>query len=233
MASVFTEVGSQFVDKAFSGILWIGIAFIVVAAVGFVMYWLLIYKRKFNIKVKIISERANDKNTIIFDMAAILRDRKDGSHYFKLWGQKLELPSPAFNVLQNCGKSDYLELYRTSENTIYFLAPPTIDKKRAVGTDGKSYLIAAQSSKQINPDMEFWAIKRKGMNKKMFDPEKLWMKILMFLPQILVGTLCIFVLYILMSYLPEVLSELNELAKTLNQRGIIADVTTGLTWIMN
>ncbi len=193
----------------------------------------LIYKRKFNIKVKIISERANDKNRIIFDQAAILRDRKDGSHYFKLWKLGLELPSPKFSVLQSAGRFDYLELYRTSENTIYFLAPPAIDKKRVIGVDGREYLIASQTSKQINPDMEFWAIKRKGMNKKMFDPEKLWMKMLMFLPQLMVGVLSIFVLYILMSYLPEILSELSELAKTINPTPRVADITTGLTWTLH
>jgi len=233
MASVITEVGTQFIDKAFSGILWIGIAFIVLGVMGFVMYWFLIYKRKFNIKVKIISERANDKNMIIFDNAAILKDRKNGSHYFKLWKLNLELPSPKFSVLQSAGSFDYLELYRTSENTIYFLAPPAIDKKKVINEDGKEYLIASQISKQINPDMEFWAIKRKGMNKKMFDPEKLWMKILMFLPQLMVGVLSIFVLYILMSYLPEVLSELTTLAKTIKPSATVADVTTGLTWILN
>ena len=227
MASVINEVGGQLFEKAFSGILWIGIAFIVIGALGFTMYWFLIYKRKFNIKVKIISERANDKNRIIFDQAAILTDRKNGSHYFKLWNLKLELPSPKFSVLQSAGRFDYLELYRTSENTIYFLAPPSIDKKRVIGIDGKEYLIASQISKQINPDMEFWAIKRKGMNKSMFDPEKLWMKVLMFLPQLMVGVLSIFVLYILMSYLPEVLSQLNEVAKTLNPTPAIAAVTTG------
>jgi len=233
MASVITEVGSQFMERAFSGILWMGIAFLIISVLGFTMYWFLIHKRKFNIKVKIISERANDKNRIIFDQAAILKDRKDGSHYFKLWNLGLELPSPKFSVLQSAGRFDYLELYRTSENTIYFLAPPTIDKKRVIGVDGHEYLIASQISKQINPDMEFWAIKRKGMNKKMFDPEKLWMKVLMFLPQIMVATLSIFVLYILMSYLPEVLRELSELAKTINPGRAVADVTTGLTWILN
>jgi len=230
MASVINEVGSQFVERAFSGILWMGIAFIIIAVLGFVMYWFLIYKRKFNIKVKIISERSNDKNRIIFDQAAILKDKKDGSHYFKLWDLRLELPSPRFNVLQGAGRFNYLELYRTSENTIYFLSQPSIDKKKAVGIDGKTYLIASQSSKQINPDMEFWAIKRKGMNKKMFDPEKIWMKVLMFLPQIMVATLSIFVLYILMSYLPDVLSELSKLAETMNSNRGVAAITTGLIW---
>jgi len=230
MASVINEVGSQFVERAFSGILWMGIAFLIIGVLGFLMYWFLIYKRKFNIKVKIISERANDKNRIIFDYAAILKDRNDGSHYFKLWNLGLELPSPRFNVLQSAGKFDYLELYRTSENTIYFLSPPSIDKKKAIGVDGTNYLIASQTSKQINPDMEFWAIKRKGMNKKMFDPEKIWMKILMFLPQMMVATISIFVLYILMSYLPDVLSSLSELAKTINPPRAIAEVTTGVSW---
>jgi len=213
MASAINEIGSQIIQKAFSGILWFGVAFVLISVVGFIFWWFYVYQRKFNIKVKVISERANDKNVIIFDKAAILRDKKDGSSYFRLWGLKLELPSPSFNVLQTEGNRDYLELYRTSQNSIYFLTPTKIDKTKVYQHDGKTILLASQRSNRVNPDMEFWQIKRKNLNNKMFDTEKLWMKLLPFIPQIIGGVLVIFTLYILMTHLPSILSELTTLTQ--------------------
>ena len=177
------------------------------------MWWFLVYQKKFSIKVKVISERANDKNVIIFDKAAILKDRKDGSTYFKLWNLKLELPAPSFNVLQTAGKGDYLELYRTSQNSIYFLTPSKIDKTKTYQHDGKTILLASQRTNKINPDMEFWQVKRKSMNKKMFDTESMFMKLIPYIPQIIGGVIMIFTLYILMSHLPTILTELTSLVK--------------------
>jgi len=205
------EIGGNVVAGIFNSILIFGIVFILLCAIGFIMWWVLVYKKKFNIRVKIISARAGDKNKILFDQAAILRSRKDQSHFFRLWSTKIDLPAPNFNVLQSTNKGDYIEVYRTSENTIYYLTPPQIDKTYVIRGDGKKYFIASQKTMQLNQDMEFWNVKRKSLNKKMFDTEKLWMKILPFIPHIIGGVVTIFVLYILMSYLPEVLAQLTAL----------------------
>ena len=229
--NIVREVGGQLVERIFSGILYFGIAVLAIGVIGFIMWWFLIYQRKFNITVKVISERAGDRNAVLFDKAAILRDRKDKSHFFRLWKLKLDLPSPMFNVLERTDKGDYLELYRTSENTIYFLAPSIIDKTRVVSEEGKDILIATQRSTQVNPNMEFWSAKRKGLNKKMLDTEKMWMKVLPFIPQIIGGVLTVFVLYILMSHLPGILAELTRLTSELRSlKG--AEITTGLSWIL-
>ena len=90
-SNIVSTVGGQFVEKIFSGLLWFGVAIIFVGVIGFLGWWYLIYKKKFNIKVKITSERAGDRNRIVFDKAAILKDRKDKSMYFRIWGMKLDL----------------------------------------------------------------------------------------------------------------------------------------------
>lgn len=219
------EVGGNLFGQIFSGILWVGVAFIIIAILVSLIWWFAVYKKKFNIEVKIISERAEDKNRVLFDKAAILTSKKDGAKYFKLWQTKIELPAPRFNILQSAGSKDYLELYRTAEDIFYFLTPPKIDKRYVIRGDGRLYPMASQNVKQIDPDMAFWATKRKGMNKGLFDMEKLWMKILPYIPHIIAGVLVIFVLYILMSYLPEILSQLNSLAATMNEANRATIVT--------
>jgi hypothetical protein len=223
--NVFGDVAGKFADKIFSGILWFGIAIFIIGVLCFCMWWFLIYKKKFNIDVKIISERAEDQNRILFDKAAILSSRKDGTKYFKLWKTNIELPAPRFNIMQSTGSGDYIELYRTAEDVFYFLTPPGINKKYVIRGDGKMYPMAGQEVKQIDPDMAFWAAKRKGQNKGMFDTEKLWMKILPYIPHIITGVLVVFILYILMSHLPGILSQLSELARSMNEANQ-AQVTT-------
>jgi len=208
-----SAIGAQFVERIFSGIIWFTIGTLMFLVLAFVMWWFIIYKKKFNIKVKINSERAGDRNQIIFDQAAILRDRKDGTKYFRLWDTKIDLPAPKFNVLQSTSKGDYIELYRTSENTIYFLTPSIIDKTKVIKADGKIYLIAAQTNRQIDPDMDFWAARRMVENKSLFDQDSLIMKLLPYLPAIMGGMITIFVLYILLDNLPQILTQLSELVK--------------------
>lgn len=221
------EIGNKLAERIFSSIIWIGIGILILGAVGGTMWYFFVYKRKFNITVKVNSERANDQESIIFDYAAILIDRKTKSKYFKLWKLGTELPVPPFNILQKTDKGDYLELRRTAEDRWYFLTPPKIDKKYIVKVDGKVYPMSEQNTRIIDQDMEFWRVKRKGQNAGMFDPEKLWMKLLPYIPHILAGGITIFVLYILMSYLPAILSELRTLSESLNSQNV-ADVTTGL-----
>jgi len=223
-------VGGKLVEKIFSGLLWFGIAIIFIGIIGFLGWWFLIYKKKFNITVKITSERAKDRNRIIFDKAAILRDRTDRSMFFRIWGMKLDLPAPKFNVLQSTSEGDYLELYRTSENRIYYLTPSIIDKKKIIQADGKVYAIASQKNLQMNPDMDFWAARRVLENKKFFDTESIFMKLLPYIAAILGGVITIFILYILLDHLPGILSQLTELVREMKSlKG--ADVTTGLLFM--
>lgn len=229
ITGIFGEIGGQLVSRIFSGIIWIGIAVIIVVVLLGIIYYFFVYKRKFDITVKIISERAGDKNKVIFDKAAILRDRKTRVKLFRIWGLKVELPIPKFNVLQTSSLGDFLEIYRTAEDSFYYLTPPEINKTSIIGADGKSYIMASQESKQIDTDIAYWNVQRKDMNKRMFDTESLLMKILPYLGIMLGGVIIIFVLYILMDTLPTILAELRELASELKSlKG--AEIKTGLIW---
>jgi len=223
---IFQEVGKGLMEKIFSGIIWMLVAFLIAGTIGGLI-WYVMYRKKFNIKVKITSERAGDRNRIIFDKAAILTDRKDKSKYFRIWGVKLDLPAPKFNVLQDTSSGDYIELYRTSQNTIYYLTPSIIDKTKIIKGDGKVYLIANQKNMQMDTDMDFWGARRLQENKKMFDTESMFMKLLPYLPAIMGGFITIFILYILLDHLPGILNTLSELVRELKSlKG--AEVTTGL-----
>lgn len=221
------EIGSQFVQRLFSGIIWFTIGMIIFAVLAFLMWWFLVYKKKFNIRAKITSERAGDRNSIIFDQAAIIIDNKDGTKFFRLWDLKLDLPAPKFNVLQSTSHGDYIELYRTSENRIYFLTPSIIDKMKIIKADGKIYPIASQVNRQIDPDMDFWAARRMKENKTLFDTDSIFMKLIPYIPAIMGGMITIFVLYILLDHLPAILAQLTKLAEQMN-RQTGADITIGL-----
>ena len=226
MASPIIEVGSQFISKIFGGILIFGLVAIVVGVLIGLIWYFVIYKKKFNISVKVISERAEDKCNLFFDKAAILKSRKTGETYLRLWETKVELLAPKYNIFQVTDKGDYFELYRTAEGMFYYLTPSKISKKYIIRTDGKVHLMANQTNISIDQDMEFWKAKRKTANKGMFSTESVWMKLLPYIPAILGGMITIFILYILMSHLPAILSQLTELAKTLNEQSR-AIVTTG------
>ena len=222
----FSAVGSELVSKALGSILWVGIAFILICAVSFTLYFFFVYRKKFDIEVKIQSNRSEDKDSIIFDKAAILKDRKTQTPYFKIWGLKREFTVPKFNVLQRTNRGDYIEMYRNGEEEFYFLTPPKVSKTSIINEDGILVAIANQEQTLVDPGMAFWAQKRKGQNKKLFSVEQWYMKLLPFIPHIIGGVLMIFVLYILMDHLPAILSQLSELVRQMNamQR---AEVITG------
>ena len=226
VTDVVGEVGGQLVEQIFSGIIWIGIALIIVGVLLGVIYYFFVYQRKFDIKVKIISERAEDKNKIIFDKAAVLRDRKTQNKFLRIWDLKVDLPLPKFNIFQSSNQGDFIEIYRISENSFYYLTPPIIDKKHMIKSDGKLYPVLPSEYKIIDTELEYWNVKRKDMNKRMFDTESLLMKLLPYLGIMLGGVIIIFILYILLDHLPGILSQLQDLTTELN-RMHAAEVTTG------
>jgi len=210
----FGEMGGALFGKIFSGIIWFGLAVIVIGVIFGVMWYFIIYRRKFDIKVKVISDRAGDP-AIYFDSAAILYDKKDKNKYFRFWGERTDLPVPPFKVLQKLRRGDYLEVWRKSEDEFVFLTPPRINKMKVLRADGKLYPIAQTEQKQVEGDIAYWNIKRKEKNKRLFDTESILMKLLPYIPHIIGGVITIFVLYILMDSLPEVLRALTDLAQEL------------------
>lgn len=220
----FNDIAGQLTSRIFGGILWFGIAMVVIGVLGFLMWYFLIYRKKFDIMVKIKSDRVNDPK-IYFDYAAILVDRKDRTKYFRLRDTKVDLPVPPFNVLRTSNLGDYIEVWRKSEDEFIFLLEGKVDKYNIVKQDGTVHVIAEQEQKQIEGDIAFWNIQRKGKNRGLFDTESILMKLLPYIPHLIGGVLTVFILYILMDSLPQVLGQLKELATTLNSyKG--AEVTT-------
>lgn len=223
---VVSEFGAKFASKIFGSVLWVGVALIIIGIFTFIIWWFAVYQKRFDIKVKVISERANDKNKIIWDKAAILKDRKTGTKFFKLWTLKVELPIPKFNVLQQTNTGDYLEIYRKTEDEFYFLRPPVIDKFSIVKSDGRLYPMSEQEHKQIDADIAYWNVKRKERNKSIFSQDSLLMKLLPYFPIVIGGMIMIFMLYVLMDSLPTILQNLKDLTIELKSlKGAEAVVT--------
>lgn len=224
-----TDVVGQLFGGLASGAVVFIIGIIIAIAVVVLLWYFFIYKRKFDIIVKVKSDRAEDKQNIIFDKGAFLDDRKTDTKYFRIWGLKRDFPVPRYNVLQSTNKGDLLELYRKGDEEFYFLLPSVINKVEILRADGKKYPFATHEQTMIDPDVAFWNLKRKSLNKKMFSVESLFMKLLPFLPQIIGSVIMIFVLFILLDHLPGILSELRNLAQTLNEQKR-ADVVVSGIW---
>ena len=210
VAEVGAKVGAVLLKSA--------VGLVLVFVLGGLIIGILIYvkyRKQFDITIKIKSTRSEDKHSIIFDKAAIINDKKDGTKYFKMKGMRIELPVPPFNVLQRTNKGDYVEIWRKSEDEFVYLTPSKISRKYYIKSDGKAYPMADLIQKQVEPDVAFWNVKRKKMNKGLFDTEHWMMKLLPFIPQIIGGVVTLFVLYVLFNSLPAVLSALTDLTREL------------------
>lgn len=208
-----SEVLSGLGERLFQSLALFGVAIAIILGIGWFMWYRFYYRKKFDIKVIIKSERAEDNYGYIEDMAAIFNDRKTNSKYFRIRDQKVDLPVPPFNVLVKTNKGDLLEIWRKSEDEFVFLLPSRIIKNQIVRQDGQVINIAEREQKQVEGDIAYWNVKRKTMNKGMFDTEGIFMKLLPFLPQIAGAVVMMIMLYILMSHLPNILAQLTELIK--------------------
>ncbi len=207
--SAITEVGGEIFKNIFS-ISVIGIAALVgLGIIIGIIYYFAIYRKKFDIKVKINSERANEPY-IVWDKAAILYDRATKSKYFRLLHTRVELVAPPFRIIQSTNKGDYMELLRKSEDDFVFLTPPRIDKKTIIRMDGKAYPVARMKQRQIEGDL-YWMVKRKQEDKSWISPEGLFTKILQMLPTLIPAVFMLIILFIFIDRLPDILGSLANL----------------------
>ncbi len=215
MAISASEIGGQIISKVLGGILWFGVAMLFMGVIGGLMWYYIIYKKKFDIRIKIKSDRAGGQQSVHIDYGAILTEASTGTKYLRLWQQKVDLPVPKFEVLQKTSSGDEIEIWRRAEDDFVFLRPATINQEVIIKSDGKEYPIAFQEHKQIDADIAYWSVKRKKINKGMFDQDSILMKLLPFLPQIFGGVIMIFILYILLDNLPGILAEMKALVTEL------------------
>lgn len=180
-----------------------------------ILYYFIYYRKRYDILVKVISERAKDPS-VYFDKAAIITERKTGKKYFRLLKTKCELAIPPFKILTSTNKGDYLEIWRKSEDEFIFLTYPTYDKIEYIGLDGKVYPTSRLIHKNIESDINF-IIERKTKNKKLINPESVLMKLLEYAPQIISSMFIIIILYIFLDKLPIILDSLNSLLTKTDQ----------------
>jgi len=210
----FGNVAGDIFGNVFTVTVGAFVVILILGVIGFFSYYFLIYKRKFDINVKVISNRAKDPN-IVLDKGAILYDGREKENYLKLWGLKKELNIPPFNVMIKSDKGDYIELLRNSEDGFCFLSPPRIENQRIIRTNGKAYPVANIIQRQIELDSA-WLIKRKARDRKTFDPDTLLSKLLIYAPQLISGSLMVILVLFLLNSLPDLINSLSALAQELS-----------------
>lgn len=215
------QTGDLFGDtigNIFSNIIGVAIfsilGLIAAGVVGWSVYYFLIYRRQFNVMVKIISERSDDPY-IIIDYAAYLKDRKNGHTYLKLFDLKKELELPPFNIVQTSNKGDFIELNRISEDEFCFLTKPKVDKEYFIRTDGKKWPMRRMKQRRLESDYYYY-FKRKQEDKSWIDPESLFSKLLQMAPILIPGALMLVFFLFFINSLPEVLDKLITVVERLN-----------------
>jgi hypothetical protein len=235
MAEGITSKATGLVSQMFSGslaiVFWVIIGIVVLAVIFGVYYYFFIYKKKFDIMVKVISERTED-DKVFFDKAALLFDKANRMAFLRLWSCKIELPMPKFRLLTHTNKGDYLELYRKSDKDFRFLTSPEIDTTEIIRADGKSYPLTSLKQKQIENDLS-WILHREKVNKSIINPESILMKLLAYAPQIISGVLSLMILWIALRYAPDLLNAMRNFAETIkaeNQPEVIKSILPFLLW---
>ena len=216
-----TDIISESLGGFFSGSITliltvVAIMFGLVVVGGFV-YYFFVYKKKFNILVKIQSERAGDPR-ILFDQGAIMFDSKNKEYFLKLFVQKKEIEIPNYSVIHHTNRGDYIELLRKSERDFRFLSMPKVDREYMIKKNGKIVKMADVVQRQMESDIG-WIIQREKKNKKIIEPESILMKLLEYTPQIISAMFSIMVLWMLFKYVPGIMGAFQQLAESVRGGG--------------
>ena len=215
MANPIVDTVSGYLPNIFNITFLVLFGLVILGAVIGIIYYFVIYPRKFNITVKINSDRSNEQS-ILWDKAGILYDRANKSKYFKLLKGKFELEAPPFRILQSTNKGDYLELWRKSEDEFAFLTKPKIDKEWIVRADGKLYPIARMKQRQVEADW-YWIAKRKQEDRGWISPEGFFTKFVQMLPIIIPSVFMLIILFVFLDRLPGILASLADLIEKANK----------------
>jgi len=211
------------IGGAFSGIVsgtvglvvWILVGVLFVSIILGILYYFGVYRKRFDITAKIISERAGDDNKVFFDKAAIINDKRNATQFLRLLNTKVELPLPKFNVFHNTNRGDYVEILRKSERDFRFLTPPEIDKDYIIKSNGKKFPYADITQREIENDIS-WIINRQKTNKTIIDPESMLMKLLAYAPQLLGMAMTLIIVIYVFKLMPDMLNAMKGLAETIN-----------------
>lgn len=167
--------------------------FIVIAGIGF---WLR-YLKKFNVKVMIKSLRSSGAEgrpiyKLVPDKGGVIISRKDKSRWFRLRGEKVDLPLPPLECYEMDYKGvNHLTILQKGNEEYYYMLPGKITDIVIV-KDGKEIRMPEQEMKVIDGDIAYWNQLRKRQDKKIFDIESTLMKLI---PYILIGAMLIAVIF--------------------------------------
>jgi len=194
-------VGQEFLDKIISGgLIVMGVIFLIVVILGIGLYirWL----RQFNVRVEIKSLRGSGTMgepiyKIVNDVGGFVENKTDKTRWFRLRNQKVDLPSPPLEALEldSTGRN-HLKIFQKSDTEYYYLLPDRIDMK-VIMRGGKEVPIAEMSMKIVDGDVAYWGQLRKRDNKKLFDMESMFMKLLPYIVPVLMVMLVIFFTYLI------------------------------------
>lgn len=217
MADVQGQITSVFSGLISGGammVFWIFLVVICLSIIGGIVWYFGIYRRNFDIMVKIISKRSGE-NREIFDKAGIFHDKKNNTRYLRLLKTRIELELPKFDIMRHTNWGDYVEVLRVSERGFRFLTPPIIDKDYFINVDGRKTPMAEMKHRQIEMDITF-ILEREKRNKKIIDPEGLFIKILDHLPSIMSGIMSLFIIYFMFKYAPQWLDSMKQFVDSIN-----------------
>lgn len=179
------------------------IMIIILAIIAVVVGLYVRYRSQFVYKVEIKSKRSSgvsksEAYKIIEDKGAFIRNKKEGSVYFRLLNQKVDLTPPPLECMQIGIKGkNYIKIFQPSDEEYYYLMPDEIQLVNAVTTKGDNISVAMQKVRAIGGDSAYWNILRKRENRKLFDTEGLLMKLLPYIVPVLMFMLVIFLSYMI------------------------------------
>jgi len=215
-------VGDQLANVTgglFSGTLaltfWILVSVLVAGAIIGVIYYFFVYRKRFNIKVKVISERAHDPS-VFFDKAAVYTDRDTKTKYLRMKDLRVDLEIPSFKIFENTNEGDYVEIHRVSEDEFRFLTNPKIDRKFFIKRNGKVYPFSQMKQRNIESDID-WIISRKEKSKSRLMPSGIISQILQHAPAIVMTAILFMVMWVVLDKFPELLNAATKLAEAIAQ----------------
>jgi len=218
------EIGSQLLEKIMSGtIIVFGILIFGLLITGIV--WYVSYMRKFNIKVRVKSKMStgvdgNPSYKIFYDKGAILFKKKDKRSFFRIKGERVDLPSPPFEVREFLDKGgSEIGIRKESENEYYYEIPGIIEKKYIL-KDGKKIPYIQQNTRTVGSGDAYWNVLRKRDNRKLFDLEGLLGKLAPIIGMVLMFMLVIFLTYMITDkwgVFQEAAKQLNNAAQAIRE----------------
>lgn len=254
VGGVVGEAAGNIIGNILTGI-WGVILALVIGGAILGTFWYVRWLKKFNIQVEIQSSRSGgvvpkeleDQMSgdeyvsyvekalktgayrLIFDKAALMRDKKDRTLYFRIKDEKVDLSVPNFDVLQPSNKGMVLKIWQKSALEYFFLLPGKINKEFIIRSDGKKTPIAEVEQYQLEGDDISWMIDRMKRNQNWLSPEHWAMKLLQYLPSIINMVLALFIVWIVLDKIPILVTKLTELASAVTeaQRGTITQLTLG------